>query len=147
MHSGPTRGPTHRLTIGWHQGELEGQEFFQSRLLGRARCEELLGTGREHAADVERLDRQPKHPVAAFDHPRPHVGQQIGQERQGARLTRCSIDDAARKPFIFERDSKAFGGTGHDFTELSAGEWRDVDVLVYRIESLVGLQPIKIVSS
>src|SRR5262245_49370008 len=143
----PTRGPAQRLTVGWHNCELKRQDTLQGWLLSRAHCEELLGTGREHAADIDRFTGQPKHRLAALDHSRPHVGQQVRQERQRAWLTCCGIDDSVWKPLVFERNAERFRRAGYNIAELRACERGDIDVLEHRIKGLVALQPIKIIRS
>ena len=64
------------------------------------------------------------------DHVGPHVGQEIGEERQGARFGCSRIGNGAGDLVVLESDAEYTGGFGHHAFELLPVERRDVDVLM-----------------
>ena len=139
------RRPPHRLALGRNDGELEREQPAQRGFLVGIGLEELLRASREHAADIDRLRRQPQLGVAARDHGGPHVGQEIGEKRQCARRGGGGIGDADRDLVILEADAERGGGRGHDRVQLRAIEGRHVDVRMASEQRFVRLQLVEVV--
>ena len=88
---------------------------------GMAR-QERVGALDQHAAKLHGLRRQAQHAVAALDHLRPHVVEQIGEQRQRAgvldRLLGGAPRDVGGKPVGLEARREQLGRPAHDLAQL-----------------------------
>jgi hypothetical protein len=127
------------FALGRDAGELEREQAAQRCLLVGIGFEELLGAACKHAAEVDCLGRHTQGGVAAPDHGGPHVGQEIGEQRQCTWLGRGRCSDAVGGLTVLETDGQGTGWCGHDLVELRAVKRRDVDMLMALEERLIRL--------
>ena len=110
------RAPPRRLAVLAHGGKPQ-REHAPQRVLGLGmRRKEGIGALDQHAAELDRGRRQAQHAVAALDHLRPHVVEQVGQERQRAgvlgRFLGRPPRDVGRKPVGLEARRQQRGRAG-----------------------------------
>ena len=114
--------PPRRLAVLAHRRELERQHAPECLLsLGIAR-QKSVGPVGEHAAELHGLRRQPQYAVAALDHRRPHIVEEIRKKRQRAgvlgELLRRPPRDIGGQPFGLEARRKQRGRPAHRLVQL-----------------------------